>query len=155
MLPGQTSKSAGISATTLRRYVNKFGHHLSHTARRGRGRRFTESDLYLISQIKQMYTEGRTDSEIDASLATVDFDEARSSELAKLAPAWIAEPLTEALETSRSVKSQVEKQQEDFETYKKQQEQDSAEYRRNTAWILWAMGIAIAMLIYLSIRGGL
>lgn len=56
--PGELSKITGIPSSTVRRYVILFGDYLSPGAKRLRSRSYTETDLAIISRIRDLSGQG-------------------------------------------------------------------------------------------------
>lgn len=56
--PGEVSTMLSIPPSTLRRYVATFGEYLTPEARKKRGRNFTEEDINVIAQIRDLASQG-------------------------------------------------------------------------------------------------
>lgn len=56
--PGEVSRLLSIPPSSLRRYVDKFGHLMSPNARKRRGREFTENDLAIVARIRDLAGQG-------------------------------------------------------------------------------------------------
>ena len=69
--PGDASAALDIPSSSLRRYVSLFGDYLSESARRRRGRRFTDQDLGVLTRIRDLATEGVKLADIPAQLGDV------------------------------------------------------------------------------------
>lgn len=57
--PGEVTKFLGIPGSTLRRYVSTFGDYLSHSAKKRRGREFTDKDVAVLTRIRDLASQGR------------------------------------------------------------------------------------------------
>ncbi|MCH8093054.1 MAG: MerR family transcriptional regulator [Chloroflexi bacterium] len=57
--PGQVSDMLEIPPSTLRRYVKDFPKHLSKTATKKRGRRFTELNIAILARGSRQAALGR------------------------------------------------------------------------------------------------
>ena len=69
--PGEVAKMLDISAPTLRRYVATFGEYLSDDARRQRSRYFSDADISVIAQIRNLTAQGLKIKEIPAHLGEI------------------------------------------------------------------------------------
>ena len=69
--PGEVEKLLGVPSSTIRRYVQQFQSHFSPDARRLRGRRFLESDVHTVAQIRDLAQQGIRIKDIDARLGEV------------------------------------------------------------------------------------
>jgi len=107
--PGQVSDMLEIPPSTLRRYVKDFPKHLSKTATKKRGRRFTELDIATLARARELLQQGRKPKETNKLLAIVgqeDPDAQPDSALA-LVPS-ISQALSEVQEQAQALRSILE-----------------------------------------------
>ena len=107
--PGQVSDMLDVPSSTLRRYVKQFAAHLSETATKKRGRRFTEQDIATLARARELLQQGRKPEETNELLAVVGEDdpEAQPDAALALVPS-ISAALTEALDAARGLPAEVE-----------------------------------------------
>lgn len=79
--PGQVSALLDIPGSSLRRLVAQFADHLSEDAKRQRGRLFTDADVAVLAQVRELTLKGYKVSEIPAMLGEVVQDESPPEEL--------------------------------------------------------------------------
>lgn len=105
--PQQASEMLRIPLSTLRRYAALFGEHLSVHSRRKR--RYSEQDIATLARIRELYSESKTPEQISALLAVVSDTEQQPApqDTLMLVPG-ISAALTEALDTARALRSQVQ-----------------------------------------------
>lgn len=73
--PGEASQITGIPSSTLRRYVVEFGDHLSQSAKKQRGREFSDRDISILIEIRNLAQDGLTLDKIGEQLtATVEHE---------------------------------------------------------------------------------
>ncbi len=77
--PGQVSDMLEIPPSTLRRYVKDYPEHLSKTATKKRGRRYTEADIATLARAREMLQQAPDPEEVGKLLAVVSLPEADSS----------------------------------------------------------------------------
>jgi len=106
--PGQVSDMLEVPPSTLRRYVKQFEKHLSESATKTRGRRFTERDVATLAQARELLQQGRKPKETNELLGVVgeDDSEAQVDSALMLVPS-IAEALAGALDVAQSLRSEV------------------------------------------------
>ncbi|MCH8094099.1 MAG: MerR family transcriptional regulator [Chloroflexi bacterium] len=107
--PGQVSDMLEIPPSTLRRYVKDLPKHLSKTATKKRGRRFTELDIATLARARELLQQGRKPEETNKLLAVVgqeDPDAQPDSALA-LVPS-ISQALSEVQEQAQALRSILE-----------------------------------------------
>lgn len=107
--PGQVSDMLDVPSSTLRRYVKQFAAHLSETATKKRGRRFTEQDIATLARARELLQQGRKPEETNELLAVVGEDdpEAQPDAALMLVPS-ISAALTEALDAARGLRAEVD-----------------------------------------------
>lgn len=107
--PGQVSDMLEVPPSTLRRYVKQFVKHLSESATKKRGRRFTEQDIATLARARELLTQGRKPKETDELLAVVGDDdpEAQPDAALALVPS-ISEALAGALDVARGLRAEVD-----------------------------------------------
>jgi len=105
---GQVAAMVDTPPSTLRRYVKQFAKHLSKSATRPRGRRFSELDIAMLARARELLQQGREPEEVDTLLAVMGEDdpEAQPDSALLLVPA-ISEALAGALNVSRQLRSEV------------------------------------------------
>lgn len=107
--PGQVSDMLEIPPSTLRRYVKDYPEHLSKTATKKRGRRYTEADIATLARARELLQQGRKPEETNKLLAVVgqeDPDAQPDSALA-LVPS-ISQALSEVQEQAQALRSILE-----------------------------------------------
>lgn len=170
--PGQVAKAAKISTSTLRRYINRYGRHFSPSATRPKGREFSQEDMALVLRIRELYLEGLSLNEIDARLGVVGDGRADTNKIISLLPD-IAQPLSEALDTTRANRARLgnienkleelggnlgsrlenlsSQLQEEREARRQAEIQFREEQKRNRrAWIVFGL-IIISIVVFLII----
>jgi len=107
--PGQVSDMLDVPSSTLRRYVLQFAAHLSETATKKRGRRFTERDVATLARARELLQQGRKPPEVNELLPVLGENdpEAQPDAALMLVPS-ISAALTEALDMARSLRTEVE-----------------------------------------------
>jgi len=107
--PGQVSDMLDVPPSTLRRYVKQFVKHLSESATKKRGRRFTEQDIATLARARELLQQGRKPKEANELLAVVGEDdpEAQPGAALALVPS-ISAALTEALDAARGLRTEVD-----------------------------------------------
>lgn len=108
--PAQASDMLKIPPSTLRRYVAEFAEHLSQSATQQRSRRFTEQDIALLGRARELLNSGNSPQKTNSLLAVNTEQPTPESTLA-LIPS-LSQALTEALDTSRALRAQVNELQE-------------------------------------------
>lgn len=103
--PTQASEMLQIPQSTLRRYANQFASQLSESANKARGRLYTEADIALLAQARELLNNGKSLKEA-AQLLTIVSEEQTPNSVLALIPS-ISQALTEALDTARSLRTQV------------------------------------------------
>lgn len=104
---GQVSEMTNTPPSTLRRYVLQFNAQLSEEATRKRGRRFSERDVAVIAQVRELLLQGRSPEEVEDLLQLVGGEEDPKPEDALALVPSIGRALTEALNMTRSLRSEV------------------------------------------------
>ena len=69
--PGQAVKLTGIPGSILRRYVKVFPDYLSNSARRKRGREFSERDVLVLVQIRDLFKDGISQDDVIAKIGEI------------------------------------------------------------------------------------
>lgn len=72
--PAQASQLLGIPGSTIRRYCKLFGSFLSQDANKAR-RTFTDGDLVILSQVKELINQGVRVDQVASRLQPVNHDE--------------------------------------------------------------------------------
>ena len=106
--PGQVSDMLDVPSSTLRRYVKQFAAHLSETATKKRGRRFTERDVATLARARELLQQGRKPPEVNELLPVLGKEdpEAQPDAALALVPS-ISAALTEALDLAHSLRAEV------------------------------------------------
>jgi len=107
--PGQVSEMLEIPPSTLRRYVKDYPEHLSKTATKKRGRRYTEADIATLARAREMLQQGREPEEVGKLLAVVGQEDGQAEPDSALAlvPS-ISQALSEVQEQSQALRSILE-----------------------------------------------
>jgi len=107
--PGQVSDMLEVPPSTLRRYVKDYPEHLSKTATKKRGRRYTEADIATLARAREMLQQGRSPDEVGSLLAVVGQDdpEAEPDSVLNLVPS-ISQALSEVQEQAQALRSILE-----------------------------------------------
>jgi len=107
--PGQVSDMLEIPPSTLRRYVKDFPKHLSETATKKRGRRFTEHDIATLARARELLQQGRKPKETNKLLAIVGQEDGQAEPDSALAlvPS-ISHALSEVQEQAQALRSILE-----------------------------------------------
>ena len=107
--PGQVSDMLEVPPSTLRRYVKDYPEHLSKTATKKRGRRYTEVDIATLARAREMLQQGRSPDEVGSLLAVVGQDdpEAEPDSVLNLVPS-ISQALSEVQEQAQALRSILE-----------------------------------------------
>jgi len=107
--PGQVSEMLEIPPSTLRRYVKDHPEHLSKTATKKRGRRYTEADIATLARAREMLQQGREPEEVGKLLAVVSQEngQAEPNSALVLVPS-ISQALGEVQEQAQAVRSILE-----------------------------------------------
>ena len=95
-----------IPASTLRRYCVEFSSHLSDHATRQRKRRYTESDIAVLSRARELLSQGKTSGQADKLLGIMSSDNDLPDQTLALIPT-ISKSLTEALDTARALRAEL------------------------------------------------
>jgi len=97
-----------VPPSTLRRYVKNFETHLSESATKKRGRRFSERDVATLARARELLQQGRKPKETNELLAVVgeDDSEAQVDSALMLVPS-ISEALAGALDVAQTLRSEV------------------------------------------------
>ena len=104
--PQQASEMLRIPGSTLRRYANQFGEHLSDHATQQRVRRYTEQDIAILSKARELLNEGKTPEQVNELLRVIGTEQPSPDTTLALIPS-ISEALSEALDTARALRTQV------------------------------------------------
>ena len=106
--PGQVSDMLEIPSSSLRRYVLRFAEHLSATAIKKRGRRFTERDIATLGRARELLQQGRDPLEVNGLLGVVgeEDSEAEPDAALMLVPS-ISAALTEVGDLTQSLRAEV------------------------------------------------
>jgi DNA-binding transcriptional MerR regulator len=67
----QVSEMTGVASSTLRKYVAQFRHRFGEATQTLRGRRFTEEDVALVKNIKNLFAHGLSINEVERRLGPV------------------------------------------------------------------------------------
>lgn len=113
--PQQASEMLEIPASTLRRYAQHFKAQLSENATKQRGRRYTEQDIALLAQARELINSGKTPEQAAQLLAVIGEEQPPPSTALAMIPS-ISQALSEALDTSRALRSQVNELSERLNT---------------------------------------
>ena len=107
--PGQVSDMLEIPPSTLRRYVKDYPEHLSKTATKKRGRRYTEADIATLARAREMLQQGREPEEVGKLLAVVGQEDpqAEPDSVLNLVPS-ISQALSEVQEQAQALRSILE-----------------------------------------------
>ena len=105
--PEQTSEMLKIPPSTLRRYANQYQAHLSEHATKQRNRRYTEQDITILARARELLREGKSPDQVNSLLSVVSDAEQSPDKTLALIPS-ISQALTEALDTARSLRVQVD-----------------------------------------------
>jgi len=116
--PSQASEMLHIPPSTLRRYASQFSEHLSEHANKTRGRRYTEADITILARARELLKNGNSPDKTNELLSVVSDEQAEPESALALIPS-ISQALTEALDTSRALRSEVDE-------IKERQEQSDA-----------------------------
>ena len=144
---GQVADMLATPPSTLRRYVKIYGKHLSESATKKRGRRFTERDVATLARARSLLQQGRTPKETNDLLAVVgeDAPEVEPDAALMLVPS-ISAALTEALDATQSLRADVSTLAEQVESVSDSQEETRAaltlirEYMRLPFYRRWLSG---------------
>ena len=96
-----------IPPSTLRRDVKLFAYHLSETAARQRSRRYTDRDITVLAQARELMTAGRSPHETDAILGLIEKSEPAPGTALALVPS-ISAALTKMMETAQDLRMDVD-----------------------------------------------
>lgn len=127
--PGQVTKMFGIPASTLRRYVAVFGDHLSDNARRLRNRTFTEADIEVIINIRDMASRGISLEKITPQLAGAVKDVKRAPDESPPSAMVLVSRVADQVD---SISTQLERQAAAMASM--QARLDALEAERNLPW---------------------
>lgn len=107
--PGQVSDMLEIPPSTLRRYVKDYPEHLSKTATKKRGRRYSELDIATLARAREMLQQGRDPEEVNKLLAVVGQEDGQAEPDSALAlvPS-ISQALVEVQEQAQALRSILE-----------------------------------------------
>ena len=150
--PGEVSNLLDVPSSTLRRYVSHFGDYLSEDARRKRSRRFTEQDIQVIAQIRDLTGQGIRLEDIPQRLdQTVDVDQPREEMTALALPGvlkqleGIAELFTQQQQEINQLRDQLSSTagREDIEQLQQQIQElhDQLDRERNKPWYKRILGV--------------
>lgn len=130
--PGEVSKMLDIPPSSLRRYVEKFGEQMSPSARRRRGRMFSDRDLALIAKIRDLTGQGVALEKIAPQLADV-VDQTPPEELPPQTALAIFQRISENM---TDIAGQVKDQRQELEELRARMDALAAalESERNTPW---------------------
>jgi len=134
---GQISDMLSIPPSTLRRYVKQFVEHLSKDATKKRGRRFTERDVAVLARARELIQQGRSPEEVTSLLQVVGDEEEKPEDSASaldLVPS-ISRALTEAVDTARALRTDVEDLAGDVAEIAKAQGASEDELRALREWM--------------------
>ena len=106
--PTQASEMLKIPTSTLRRYANQYANHLSEHATKQRSRRYTEQDITIIARAREMLREGKSPEQVNELLSVVSDGEQPSPDQTLALIPSISQALTEALDTARLLRTQVD-----------------------------------------------
>ena len=79
---GEIQKLLGIPGSTLRRYVTYFKEYLSPDARKRRSSRFTEDDMFILGQVRDLTEQGKRFEDIAPLLKKVKITKRKKDEFA-------------------------------------------------------------------------
>jgi len=96
-----------IPPSTLRRYVNDFGDHLSAAATKPRGRRFNEVDITTLQKARELLRQGQPVAEANKLLGVIGDPEQTPTDALALVPS-ISAALTEAVDIARGLRLEVD-----------------------------------------------
>lgn len=105
--PNQTSEMLKIPTSTLRRYAQQYADHLSEHATKQRNRRYTEQDIATLARARELLREGKAPKQVNELLSVVSDAEPSPEQTLALIPS-ISQALTEALDTARALRVQVD-----------------------------------------------
>jgi len=105
--PNQTSEMLKIPQSTLRRYAQQYADHLSEHATKQRNRRYTEQDIATLARARELLREGKSPEQVNNLLGVVGSTNANPDTALALIPS-ISQALTEALDTARSLRAEVD-----------------------------------------------
>jgi DNA-binding transcriptional MerR regulator len=106
--PSQTSEMLKIPPSTLRRYAKQFADHLSERAHKHRLRAYTEQDIATLARAREMLREGKSPAQVNNLLSVVGNGEQPSPDQTLALIPSISAALTEALDTARTLRVQVD-----------------------------------------------
>ena len=107
--PGQVSDMLEVPPSTLRRYVKDYPEHLSETATKKRGRRYSEADTATLARAREMLQQGRDPEEVGKLLAAVGQEGGQAEPDSALAPVpSISQALVEVQEQAQALRSILE-----------------------------------------------
>jgi len=108
LTPGQLGALLEVDSSTLRRWARRFAAHLSEqAAAKGQRRSYTRQDMGTLTRARDLLRAGKTVSEVDQLLATVQEESAGVPAVAAVQlPAIVAE-LEEARQALRTLVSRV------------------------------------------------
>ena len=104
--PKQTSEMLKIPSSSLRRYANQFAEHLSESARRERGREYTEQDIALLARARELLRSNSPD-DTNKLLAVMEDQPLEPDDTLALIPS-ISEALTTLTDAARSLRVEVD-----------------------------------------------
>lgn len=104
--PQQASEMLDIPSSTLRRYANQFAAHLSEHATKQRTRRYTEQDIAILAQARELLREGKAPEQTNELLSVIGAEQPPPDKTLALIPS-ISQALSEALDTARMLRTQV------------------------------------------------
>ena len=106
--PGQLSDMLEVPPSSLRRYVLQFAEHLSETAIKKRGRRFTERDVATLARARELLQQGRKPPDVNELLPVLgEIDSNSQPDVALALVPSISAALTEALDMAQSLRAEV------------------------------------------------
>lgn len=105
--PDQASEMLKIPSSTLRRYANQYSSHLSEHATKQHRRRYTEQDIAILARARELLNEGKSPDQVNNLLSVVSDAEQSPDKTLALIPS-ISQALTEALDTARALRVQVD-----------------------------------------------
>jgi len=104
--PKQTSEMLKIPASTLRRYANQFSEHLSESAKKSRGREYTEADIATLQRARELLR-SHSPEDTNKLLAVIDDKPPAPDSSLALIPA-ISSALADLTDASISLRAEVD-----------------------------------------------
>jgi DNA-binding transcriptional MerR regulator len=135
--PDQVSEMLQVPLSTLRRYASQYSKHLSeHTKQRKR--RYTEQDITILARARELLSNGHSPGEVNNLLSVISTEEQAPESTIALIPS-ISEALTEALDTARTLRAEVDNHEQRISDYEHKLSEianklDAIENTQNTPW---------------------